>query len=290
LTSSIKPIGLPVLAALMLTNCASAPTTPPAAGQRIDIGGYQLYLDCAGSGTPTVILEAGLNADHASWEQVQPALAQDTRVCSYDRAGLGESDPGPQPRDCQQAVTELHALLTSAEIAPPYILVGHSFGALHIRQYAFGYPDEVAGLVFVDGVHEAWWARASALLPPSRANDSERLKAFRAYVNGGFGNPQTNREGMDIAACVTDVGQTGTFGQTPIVVLTAESFTVLAPGLPSEVEAQLKTLFQDELHGALAGLSTNSLHVVAPDSGHNMPQDNPRAIITAVQTLLDAGR
>jgi pimeloyl-ACP methyl ester carboxylesterase len=286
------------IALLSLTGCITAPTapstalatqTPPASGERVDLGGYQLFLLCTGNGSPTVILEAGLNAGHTSWDLVQPALAQETRVCSYDRAGIGASDPGPQPRDSQQIATELHSLLANADIQPPYILVGHSFGALHIRRYAFQYPDEVIGLVFVDGVHEQWWSRASALLPPERPDDSERLKSLRVYLNNGFSNPASNAEGIDIAACIAEVGETGSFGQMPVVVLTAGTFNVLAPGLPTDVEAQLKALFQDELHGALAQLSTNSAHIVVPDSGHNMPQENPPAVVTAVEAILQTG-
>jgi pimeloyl-ACP methyl ester carboxylesterase len=254
----------------------------------IDVGGHQLALYCSGDGSPTVLLEAGLGGDHTSWALVQPDIAREYRVCSYDRAGLGRSDPGPLPRTSQQISSELHTLLTTAEIAPPYILVGHSFGALHIRTYADQHPDTVLGMVFVDAVHEDWWERAAETLPPPGETDDERLTSLRAYLTAGYRDPANNGEGIDIPASVQQVRQTGTFGATPIIVLTGGIFNVLAPGLTPDVEAKLQTLFQDELQGRLAALSTNSARIVAPNSGHNMPEDNPQAIITAVQALQSA--
>src|SRR5215207_8425940 len=96
----------------------------PAPGQLIDVGGYQLHIHCVGQGSPTVILESGLANMSADWANVQPLVAERTRVCAYDRAGIGWSDPGPQPRDPRQIAGELHTLLGRAGIAGPYVLVG----------------------------------------------------------------------------------------------------------------------------------------------------------------------
>ncbi len=116
----------------------------------VDIGGRRLNIICTGTGSPTVILEAGLVADSTAWRLVQPAISRTTRVCSYDRAGLGFSDPAPAPRDAAAIVRDLHALLRGAGIAPPYVLVGWSSGGLYTRLYQYRYPDEVVGLVEVD--------------------------------------------------------------------------------------------------------------------------------------------
>ncbi len=144
----------------------------PDGEQTIDVGRHRLALYCSGTGSPTVILEAGLGGDHTSWDVVQPAIAQETRVCSYDRAGMGQSEAGTPPYTAEQTANDLHTLLTNASIAPPYLLVGHSFGGLFIREYAHLFPDDVRGMVFVDAVHEDWWSAAAALLPPPGPQDS----------------------------------------------------------------------------------------------------------------------
>lgn len=116
----------------------------------VDIGGRRLNMLCTGNGSPTVILEAGLLADLSAWRRVQPAISRHTRVCSYDRAGLGFSDPAAPPRDASAIVRDLHALLRTAGIAPPYVLVGWSSGGLYTRLYQYRFPSEVVGLVEID--------------------------------------------------------------------------------------------------------------------------------------------
>lgn len=126
----------------------------PPIGQKIDIGGYRLHMHAEGEGTPTVILDAGAGVIGLSWELVRPAIAKVTRVVTYDRAGLGWSDPSPYPRDASTMALELHAMLINANVSGPYILVGHSLGGPVARHFATKYPDEVAGLVMVDSAHE----------------------------------------------------------------------------------------------------------------------------------------
>jgi len=261
---------------------APRPTLP---GDKVDVGGYQLYLYCTGTGSPTVILEAGLEGDDISWKSVQPEVAQFTRVCSYDRAGLAHSDYGPTPRDAEMSAADLHTLLTTADMAPPYVLVGHSFGGLLIRRFASDYPEDVDGLIFVDSVHEDWWEEALALLPPPSATDSGSLASFRNYLTAGWRDPSSNFEAMDIPAVVEQVRETGDFGDLPIMVLTAGKFTVLNPGLPPDLEADLASLFHD-LQGRLAELSSVGSQVVIPDSGHNMPRENPQAVVDAIRNML----
>ncbi len=285
-----KPAGLTAAPAstspaAVLTPSQTAAPRPTLPGDKVDVGGYQLYLYCTGTGSPTVILEAGLEGDDITWKEVQPQVAQFTRVCSYDRAGLAHSDYGPTPRNAELSAADLHILLTKAGIAPPYVLVGHSFGGLLIRRYAFDYPEEVDGLVFVDSLHEDWWEEALNLLPPASPNDSSRLASFRNYLTDGWRDPASNFEGMDIPAVVEQVRETGDFGDRPILVLTAGKFTVLNPGLPPDLEADLASLFQD-LQGRLAALSTVGSQVVIPDSGHNMPRENPQAVVDAIRKML----
>ena len=129
----------------------------PPPGRLIDIGTHRLHVLEKGQGSPSIVLEAGLMSTVLSWSEIQRTLAHSYRVVSYDRAGLGWSDLGPMPRTAERMVAELHTLLERAEIPPPYLLVGHSFGGLTMPLFAARYPQETAGLVLVDPVVPAEW-------------------------------------------------------------------------------------------------------------------------------------
>ncbi len=133
-----------------------------APGRIVDIDCARLHLNEQGASRPAVVLESGIVASSISWALVQPKIAEFTRVCSYDRAGLGWSAACSTPRTVEQMVSELKTLLARAQIPSPYILIGHSFGGLLIRAYAHRSPEEVAGLVFVDPVSLEYWAGCSA--------------------------------------------------------------------------------------------------------------------------------
>jgi pimeloyl-ACP methyl ester carboxylesterase len=136
--------------------------TLAAPGKLGRVGRHRLHYRCAGSGTPAVILEAGIAASSVSWSRVQPEIGRFTRVCSYDRAGLAWSEYTAAPRTTGALVSELRALLQQAGIPPPYILVGHSFGGVIIRAFARAHSQEVAGLVFVDTLHPEEWCEPSS--------------------------------------------------------------------------------------------------------------------------------
>ena len=125
--------------------------TYPPPGRLVDVGGYRMHLYCLGQGSPTVILDAANLGAVSNWAWVQPELASTTRVCAYDRAGLGWSDLSPQPQDTQQNAEALHTLLGNADVPGPYVLVGHSFGGLYTRMFAERFPDEVVGMVLIEG-------------------------------------------------------------------------------------------------------------------------------------------
>jgi pimeloyl-ACP methyl ester carboxylesterase len=129
----------------------------PAPGRLVDIGGCRLHIDSQGEGSPPVVFEAGIAATSLSWRLVQPAIAKYARSVSYDRAGLGWSDPSPQPRNLGQVIDELRTLLDRADVATPRILVAHSYGGLVAAAYAAKYPAEIAGLVLVDPVAAEEW-------------------------------------------------------------------------------------------------------------------------------------
>ena len=150
--------------------------------------GRRLNLHCLGKGTPTVIFEAGMSTDNSTWARVQPAIAGHTRACSYDRAGIGFSDPARRPSDSANIVDDLHHVLGAARIGPPYILVGHSLGGMYVRLYADIHLDEVAGMVLVDSAEETWrenWWRLDPRQPTHEqafALDPKELERQHACI------------------------------------------------------------------------------------------------------------
>jgi len=129
----------------------------PPPGRLIDLGGHRLHLYESGNSGPAIVLEAGLMSTVLSWTELQRELSKSFRVVSYDRAGLGWSDLGPMPRTAERIVDELHLALQKAAVAPPYVLIGHSFGGLTMSLFAARYPQEVTGMVLIDAVVPAEW-------------------------------------------------------------------------------------------------------------------------------------
>jgi pimeloyl-ACP methyl ester carboxylesterase len=136
--------------------------TYPPPGELVNVGNHSVHIECVGEGGPTVILEAANGGMSAHWVRVHQQLAKSTRVCAYDRAGLGWSERGPEPRDARRVSGELHALLEGAAGIGqgPYVLVGHSYGGLYARMYAARYSEEVAGVVLVDSSHPEQFTRS----------------------------------------------------------------------------------------------------------------------------------
>ncbi len=280
---------------LLLSACQpiqrpNSQTTIPKSPNLFSIGSRNLALFCTGSGSRTVILESGLGGDHTSWDLVQPGVAQFSRVCSYDRAGLGISDPAPTPRTSQDVVDDLQKLLEVAGESGPLILVGHSFGALHVRLFAKEHPDEVVGVVLVDPVHEDWWERAAVVLPPLAEQDNERLKNFRRFLAEEATDPAKTAEGIDIPASAAQVRASSTLGDLPLILLKAGIQDVLAPGLPADTEEKLTNLLQKELPAELVKLSSLSIQLDVPDSGHDIPTMQPDAVVVAIRTMVDVSR
>lgn len=253
----------------------------PLPNRMIDVGGRFQNLVDQGSGAVTVVLEGGLGDDHQLWQPVQQAVARFSRVVSYDRAGLGLSDPVATPRTPAQIAAELHALLQAARIPPPYVLVGHEAGGLYVRSFAARYPDEVAGLVLVEAAHEAQDTRWKALAAPSSWDDYlRRQAAFYALapapVQAEF---QAFRQVMEQGYLdgVTE------WPDVPTVVLSALR-TVAEPRWAGETLAGQEARIA--LHRAWVEGRPQSIHRTIPASGGYLHQEAPGQVVEAIRQVL----
>jgi pimeloyl-ACP methyl ester carboxylesterase len=270
----------------------------PAPGRMVDIGGYRLHLNCAGSGSPTVVFDSGLSDDSITWYQVQPEIAKQTRACSYDRAGLGWSDPSPRPRTSDVAAEELHTLLRNANIQGPYILVGHSLGGMNMRMFASLYPSESAGMVFVDAASPDQYKRLPSWVQPYNAEILRKLGYF--YDTMPFGWPRISgwcdhwpadtRDARKTTECrlrpwLTHMAEYRAFDESSAQVLGAKPIgniplAVLsrAPGKDSGPADVAWSQLQEEL----ASLSSRSSHIVVAGSTHMIQEDHPEAVVKAI--------
>jgi pimeloyl-ACP methyl ester carboxylesterase len=150
----------------------------PPPGKMVQVGDHPMHIDCVGQGSPTVVLDAALGATAASWVRVQHEVSGTTRVCAYDRSGMGCSERGPEPRDAKRVAGELHALLEGEGIEGPCVLVGHSFGGLYTQAYATRYPERVAGVALIESSHPEQFSR----LPEAR-DSYEQTKRLYAVAS-----------------------------------------------------------------------------------------------------------
>ncbi len=239
-------------------------------------GGRSLYMKCVGSGSPTVVLEAGFGADTHSWQDVQPELGRSTRTCAYDRAGPGNSVAPPGVRDARDEIADLRRLLASARVEPPYVLVGHSYGGVLARVFAHQHPSETAGLVLIDTMGRDGRRRQLAIWPRSQAPEIRR------------GVATTVMDGVDPAAGEAIASRLTSLGDMPLAVITAGRHDNF-PRTPAQLYRGLKRLW-DGMQDELAALSENSVHVVALASNHDIPIGQPSVIVRAVQVVVGAAR
>ncbi len=324
---SLSLVGL-LLLGLLSQALASAVDAShyPAPGKLVDIGGYRLHINCTGTGSPTVILDAGLGGTSLDWSKVQPGVARFTRVCSYDRAGYGWSDTGPGPRTSQQIVKELHLLLAHAQISGPYLLVGHSVGGLNMRLYAYRYPQEVAGMVLLDATSEHQFAQFGTyppVFPPQAVSAAEQqLMLFRGVALFGMARlalqtglfPLVDAAAYPAAVQPIHLAQTeqtryystqydelAALQESAAQVRAARTASpsyghlpliVLSQDYSQDHSAQGKQMAAtwDALQQDLASLSSNSQHSVAGHSGHYIQLDRPDLAITAIQSVWQQAR
>lgn len=275
---------------------AATPTaapTPAALVADVDVGGGRtLHIVCVGptgTGRPTTILEHGLGADYGVWEQVLTGLEPTDRVCAYDRAGeFGMSKLPKGFRTTDDQVTDLHALLAGAGIAPPYVLVGHSIGGWNNLVYTQRFPDEVVGVVFVDVRPPAASREWLAALPPETPSDSQALKDNRFDLTTFEQDPSRNPEFLDLVASATEAEAAPGFGARPLVVLTRADNSDMWEGLDSSLATKLDGIFKD-LEEKLVALSTAGSLVRVADTGHEIQVDQPQAVIDAIRDVLAPG-
>jgi pimeloyl-ACP methyl ester carboxylesterase len=300
----------PVIAVLALASIGGGYQTVGAAadaranpmpGQLIDVGGHRLHLSCTGSGSPTVVLEPGGGEMSSNLGWITPAVARDTRVCVYDRAGRGWSEPADTAQDGVQIATDLHTLLQRGHVPGPYVLAGHSFGGLYVLAFAARYPDEVAGLVLVDSTAPA--AQPGPASPDDEGSDdvmdrvsalvstSARLGLGRLYGQVAVGDlPPRSRdevrastatasnlrstidEYVQANAAVQQAASLTDFGDKPLIVLTAGSGNDAA-----------WTAKQNHL----ATLSTDSVHRVIDGATHEALVGDEKYAAATTQAILD---
>lgn len=286
---------------------------PP--GQLTNVGEYNMHIYCTGEGNPTVILEAGLNDFFVTWSKIQPEVAKVTRVCSYDRAGLGWSESSLYPRTSDVMVEELHTLLRNTGIEGPYILVGHSFGGIVMRRFVQQYPDEVAGMVLVDSAHEEQLARLPfikdaadafvsqfrtlstissfglmALSPttiPNRGFPEEAYRQYQAvlatsdYFDGAIAESTEFYSG-------TSSMKPAEMDDLPLIVL-SHGLADITSGVDSAQQSQFEQEWS-KMQVELAGLSSNGKQVIAEKSGHYIQFDQPELVVQSIIDLVEANR
>lgn len=284
----------------------------PLPGRRIDVGGYRLHLYCQGRGNPTIVVNPGVGVWSLQWSKIQSALAQDTRICTYDRDGYGWSDSGVSTPTASQAADELHVLLERAGEHGTYVLVGESYGGYVTRLFVKKYRPDVAAVVLVESAHERQWdelprAKALALqaqqqltvgswlsrigffrfLPMDRGEDlspavrraliatqarTQTFVAFRNEMGGAFVSAQ-------------QAGETHSFGDLPLVVVSARrSFDKFFPAGEKETAPMNEKWMR--LQDELAQLSTNSVHVVSETATHGIAREEPEFVIAAIRKAL----
>lgn len=248
-----------------------------ARGRQVDIGGRSLYLDCRGSGSPTVVLEAGMGGGAAGWGSVLPAIAERTRVCAYDRAGLGRSEPRGR-HSAVDVAADLRAVLDAAGERAPYLVVGHSLGGVYGRIFSARERPDVAGIVLVDAFNPDLWGRLVAVMPPDKQPE------WRDFLEPTFDLVERT-EDLDWGRTAEELAATSVVGLPIEVVVVRQTFDGIPDLEPATVDAMYTAW-----RGGLESLSDDVRITVLTDSGHLVQLDRPSAIVDAVDRLLERSR
>jgi pimeloyl-ACP methyl ester carboxylesterase len=289
----------------------------PAPGKLVDVGGYRMHIDCTGSGSPTLILEAGAQSDSTKWNGVQPALSKTTRVCSYDRAGFGWSDTRPTTRDADHVAAELHGLLLRAGIAGPIVLMGHSLGGIFIRDYVIHYPADAAGLIFVDSAtpfqdknpvlvrteqaegHSnfsppAWFWNVALIVGvprllgmckgdpgPDATLNKLRAEDICRLRTAAFSEIEDENFHLSSRQALSS----SSFGSLPILIFSRDPANS-PPAKPSQAELDRRNDW-GQMQEDLKNLSTRSRRIIAKNSSHQVMLDRPDLIEKEVPVFME---
>lgn len=278
----------------------------PPPGAFYTVNGARMHLNCTGAGSPTIVLDAGFGNNAMTWETVQPELSKTTRVCSYDRAGSGWSEPQPGPRDAHAIAAQLHGLLGAAKIDGPIVLMGHSIAGLYVRAYAAQYPENVAGIVFVDGSSPAQFQ-----MPIFTAGQgSNPWNLFRDISILGLPRlmwmlelpapgvpPHTPREEAEAQLhghiaplahemanffrSADEVARTGPFGAVPVLIFSQDT------SLGTSAEMRALAGPWNRMQEDLKALSTRSRRIIAKGSSHYVHQDRGDLIRREVPAFIE---
>lgn len=221
----------------------------------------------------------------SSWIFVTVEIQNLTRICIYDRAGIGYSDQAPTPRTSQDAAKDLHTLLHQIPLPGPYILVGHSWGGFTVRVFTQLYPQEVAGIILVDSTHPDQFEQMASAFPTAAPNESSVIATARPEIINP--QPSGNPEGFDILASAEQVRQAGSLGNIPLIVIsrTPNPDQWISLG-GSRADRQRYAQIWQALQEDLATLSSYSTHMTAKMSGHNIQHDEPEIIVNAITQVI----
>ncbi len=296
MTKLLAKLVVCLLATGELLLAQQSPSGPPP-GVLIDIGGHQLHVRCIGPEVvgPTVILEAGAGDYSTAWSAVQEILSSAVRTCAYDRGGWGWSETGPRPRTMTQEAFELNALLEAANLPGPYVLVGHSYGGLLVRRYTERYGDDIVAVVLVDATHESnrlFYVEEEQWM---RVRDQASARAIpepRGFAPGeppsvAFGyDPSEDFWGEEFKALYdARTLDPASLGERPLIVL--EGTRQDPPPTSDAIWDELRV--EGEEHAAdLARLSRNSKLIRDPSSGHDLHEENPELVASAIEEVLQA--
>jgi pimeloyl-ACP methyl ester carboxylesterase len=278
------PTNLPTPTSIPIAN-----PTPSAINGKISIGDRSIYMICLGTGSPTVILDAGYGGTSGAWTKVHLEAMKITRVCAYDRANLGSSDKAPVPRTIQDWTNDLDSLLKASGIPGPYILVGHSFAGHNVRLYTAQHPQQVAGVILVESSHPDQTDRMLAALPAPSAADSKDLVQLRRDLDTSV-DPMTipqDPEKVLYPASMEQVRTAGTFGDIPLIVISRAQTEIM-----TDSKAINDTLAQvwSEMQKDFLALSTRSTQIIAEHSGHMVPEQEPEVVVNAIEQMVQKVR
>ena len=288
----------------------------PPPGKLIDVGGHKLHIHGVGEQGPVVIMDAGLGGWSLVWRSVQTEIGQFARAYAYDRAGYGWSESGSKPRSSEQIVREFRALLKGSGLEPPYILVGHSLGGLHMRMFAALYPSEVAGLVLVESAHEAQEDKVRSLFPGANPFHTSAIgtmflrsaplglpRLMITYLSpqkGTNAETHTLKVAMTSRTCMFDAmraewaAMPKSFAEMRAMhqSLDAMPLVVVSRGkrarspMPGVPDLESSERIWDEVQQELARISRRGRRIIAKQSGHDVMIDEPSVVVDAVRSII----